>query len=82
MGTRRVFDLQTGVVHSYDFDRGLGTIVADSASGSAVTFHCTAIVDGSRRIDPGTRVAFVVGPAGPGRWEARQVCAIERSTTS
>ena len=63
-----------GTVRSFDERRGLGEITADD--GVVVPFHCTAIVDGSRRIDPGTRVEFDVVAGHFGRWEA---AAIERS---
>jgi cold shock protein len=58
-----------GTVVEFDADRGLGTV--DVADGTALPFHCTAIADGSRRIDPGTRVTFVVVPGHLGRLEAR-----------
>ncbi len=64
--------LRFGRVLSYDSDAGLGTVRADGpeAAGEGWTFHCTAIADGSREIDPDTPVAFQVRAAGPGRWEA------------
>jgi cold shock CspA family protein len=58
-----------GIVADFDVDRGLGTVDVDGAA--ALPFHCTAIADGSRRIDPGTRVTFVVVPGHLGRLEAR-----------
>jgi cold shock CspA family protein len=64
-------ELLIGRVEDYDFERGLGE-VAD-AEGRTWLFHCTALVDGTRRIEPGRAVAFVVGAGGPGRWEAQQV---------
>jgi cold shock CspA family protein len=36
-------------------------------------FHCTAIADGTRRIDVGRRVAFAVAPGNLGRWEATAI---------
>lgn len=60
-----------GAVLDFDPEVGLGTI--DAADGSSVSFHCTAITDGTRAIDPGRAVTFDVGPAGPGRWEALRV---------
>lgn len=65
------FELTIGSVVDFDAERGLGTV--RDASGATAMFHCTAIGDGTRRVDPGTAVAFVVGPAGPGRWEAIEV---------
>ena len=61
--------LHTGVVEGFDADVGLGSVVTDD--GATYRFHCTTITDGSRLIDARTRVSFVVGPAGPGQWEAR-----------
>jgi cold shock CspA family protein len=59
-----------GVVFAFDEPRGLGTIDAD---GTAYPFHCTALVDGSRRIDVGAAVTFEVRAAGLGRWEATAI---------
>ena len=57
-----------GRVAGFDDRRGLGEVEADD--GTRLPFHCTAIADGSRRIVPGTAVAFEV-VAGPlGRTEA------------
>ena len=52
-----------------EFDGHHGTGVVTDESGTAYPFHCTAIVDGSREIDPGTRVRFEIA-VGLGRWEA------------
>jgi cold shock CspA family protein len=62
-----------GIVTDFDVDRGLGTVDVDVDvdGAAALPFHCTAIADGSRRIDPGTRVTFVVVPGHLGRLEAR-----------
>jgi cold shock CspA family protein len=46
------------------------------AHGSEFDFHATAIVDGSRRIDPGTEVTFSVVPGHRGRYEASGLSAI------
>jgi cold shock CspA family protein len=56
-----------GRVDSFDGHRGTGVVVADD--GETFPFHCTAIADGTREIEPGTRVHFEV-TAGLGRWEA------------
>lgn len=66
-----VHRLHVGHVVWFDVDAGLGEVGTDD--GQVFGFHCTAIADGSRRIDAGARVAFRVGPGGPGRWEAREV---------
>jgi cold shock CspA family protein len=62
-----------GSVESFDEHRGTGVVVADS--GEQFPFHCTAIADGTRAIEPGTRVHFEISP-GLGRWEA---AALERA---
>jgi cold shock CspA family protein len=60
-----------GRVTSFDPARGLGTVADES--GTTYGFHATAIVDGSRRIDTGTVVVFVVAAGHRGRYEARSV---------
>ena len=60
-----------GRVTTYDARRGLGTIT--DATGATFDFHATAILDGSRRIEPGTDVSFVVVPGHRGRYEASGV---------
>jgi cold shock protein len=59
----------TGTVEAFDEPRGLGAIAGDD--GRRYPFHCTAIADGSRRIEAGTRVVFVAAPGHLGRIEAR-----------
>jgi len=46
-----------GVVESFDSHRGLGYITAD---GKQYLFHCAEIVDGTRVIEIGAHVRFVV----------------------
>ena len=59
-----------GRVIDYDDAAGYGTVT----DGDGVWFfHCTAIADGSRHIDDGTDVAFVLRPGHLGQWEARDV---------
>ena len=65
------FGNRSGRVESFDADTGLGHIVEDS--GDRWLFHCTAIADGTRMIAANTSVSFVLGPGGPGRWEAFSV---------
>jgi cold shock CspA family protein len=60
-----------GRVVAFDEQRGLGTVRADS--GAEHAFHCTAIVDGSRRIEVGTSVCFVVVAGHRGEWEAAEI---------
>jgi cold shock CspA family protein len=66
-----------GRVASFDAARGLGTVTDDA--GNVFAFHATAIADGSRRIDVGTRVSYSLAPGHGGRHEARTlvVCAQE-----
>jgi cold shock CspA family protein len=61
----------TGVVEAFDDPRGLGIVLADD--GQTYPFHCTAVSDGSRHIDIGTRVIFVLAPGHLGRLEARDL---------
>ena len=68
----------TGSVESFDAHRGTGVVMEES--GDAYPFHCTAILDGSREIEPGTRVHFAVAP-GLGRWEAVALANEQASTT-
>lgn len=63
-----------GTVVDFDEHRGYGTVRA--AEGRELFFHCTAIADGSRRIDVGAAVVFVVAPGHLGRWEAAVVEAL------
>lgn len=72
-GTAAVDSAVTGVVTSFDEDRGLGEVTGDD--GSVLPFHCTAISDGSRTIDVGTSVRFDVVAGGLGRWEASGLSA-------
>lgn len=65
---------EPGRVASFDVDAGLGVITG--ADGTSFPFHCTAITDGTRRIDEGRAVIFAVGAGGPGRWEAIAVTPI------
>ncbi|MGP8163701.1 MAG: hypothetical protein ACLQAN_08040 [Acidimicrobiales bacterium] len=60
-----------GRVVEFDVDVGLGAVV-DSA-GRRYPFHCTAIADGTRRIEVGRAVRFVVAPGHGGRLEARDL---------
>jgi CspA family cold shock protein len=57
-----------GSVATFDEMRGLGTVVSDD--GRSLSFHCTAIADGSRTIAVGTRVTFSVVAGHLGQWEA------------
>jgi hypothetical protein len=48
----------------------------DGPSVADYAFHSTAIADGSRAIDPGTEVAFVLAAGLAGTVEARNVTPI------
>lgn len=63
--------LRLGSVSSYEAERGLGLIAGPD--GSEHLFHCTAIADGSRQIEVGEQVAFLLVAAHGGRYEASQV---------
>lgn len=62
-------------------DDGWGTLDVEpddlGREGGSVAFHSTAIVDGSRTIDVGTRVRYRVVPGRQGRWEATDVEPID-----
>jgi len=62
---------RAGVVTEFAADRGLGTVTEDG--GTSFSFHCTALTDGSRQVEVGRRVRFVVRPGHGGRLEARVV---------
>ncbi|HVA03337.1 MAG TPA: hypothetical protein VMU64_06255 [Acidimicrobiales bacterium] len=58
----------------FDEPRGLGVVRDDD--GRNYPFHCAAIADGTRRIEPGTPVVFSVAAAHRGRHEARAVTTV------
>ena len=61
----------TGTVASFDAERGLGTVADEE--GNVLTFHCSAITDGTRQIDVGQPVTYLVRPGQRGLLEARAV---------
>jgi cold shock CspA family protein len=63
--------MPAGVVASYDSPRGLGVVRGDD--GTEYPFHCTAIADGTREIDPGTQVTFDIEAGHLGRWHAARI---------
>ncbi len=63
-----------GKVESFDQEAGLGEV--KSADGSVYPFHCTQISDGSRTVEVGAEVTFVVVPGHLGRWEARSIAPV------
>ena len=65
-----------GTVVAFDEHRGLGEVEArapEDLAGARYPFHCTRIADGSRTIEVGASVTFVVTPGPLGRWEASAV---------
>lgn len=68
-----------GLVTRFDADKGVGQITADD--GARYSFHCTAILDGSRVIKVGTTVEFEVRPGLLGAWEATSIAAATREDT-
>lgn len=65
---------QHGTVDTFDSHACLGTIV-DSAE-RRWPFQCTSLVDGSREVDPGTPVTFVVARRHGGTFEADLIAPI------
>jgi cold shock CspA family protein len=66
--------VRTGTVEEFDEPRGLGVVGGDD--GRRYGFHCTAVADGSRRIDVGTRVVFIAVAGHRGRVEARDIVSL------
>ncbi|MCL6094865.1 MAG: hypothetical protein M1519_03405 [Actinobacteria bacterium] len=60
--------LRIGTVSSFDDATGLGEVT--SLDGVTIPFHCTEIADGSRRIERGRQVAYLIRPGHCGRIEA------------
>jgi cold shock CspA family protein len=67
--------IRSGVVDEFDDPRGLGTVLGDD--GRRYGFHCTAVADGSRSIEVGARITFVLAAGHLGRLEARDIVAME-----
>jgi cold shock CspA family protein len=61
-------DAVRGEVVAFDEHAGYGTVRGDD--GRSLFFHCTAVADGTRRIDVGARVTYEVVPGHLGRYEA------------
>ncbi len=68
MGAVPWFGVGHGEVVAFDDHAGWGTVRQDD--GSERFFHCTEIADGTRRIEVGAQVTFVLAPVGLGTWEA------------
>lgn len=67
-----------GRVSEFDEHRGLGELV-DSSDQRTYPFHCTAMIDGSRRIGVGQRVLFRVVAGGRGQWEAAVIRKLDEA---
>ncbi len=67
--------MPTGEVIAFDDDGGYGTVRGDD--GSERFFHCTAVADGSRTIEVGTRVRYDVVAGLRGVYEARRMEPVE-----
>jgi cold shock CspA family protein len=65
---------EVGVVESFDVARGDGWVL--DARDRRLFLHCVMIADGSRRINPGTRVSFTRAVGLMGSDEARDVVAL------
>ena len=59
-----------GHVVTFDDPRGIGVV---RSGDRRFDFHCTAITDGSRAIEEGASVAFIVGTGHRGRLQALSV---------
>ncbi len=62
------------------FDDLVGTGMVGAADGSEWPFHCTAMADGTRTIDPGTVVTFRLVAGHHGRWEATDLVSVGNRT--
>lgn len=90
-GSWREGEVVLGRVTSFDEGAGLGEIEcwgplhslpdpASPRSGERVPFHCVSIADGSRSIEVGAEVAFVLRPGRDGReWAAGIVGIVPRA---
>jgi cold shock CspA family protein len=69
-----VYEPQTGEVETFDKEIGLGEV--RSKDGRLFPFHCTEIVDGTRDVSIGAKVAFRVAAGHRGTWEARSLTSM------
>ena len=70
----------TGVVREFDEKRGIGVVIGDD--GVEYPFHCTRILDGTRRVPVGAAVEFEIAAGGQGRWEAVAIHAMMEPRSS
>lgn len=69
-------DRLTGTVVDFDVKVGLGTVEVAARPRLRYRFHCTQIADGTRTVEVGTRVGFVVVAAHGGVFEAAGVAVV------
>jgi len=72
--------LRHGIVADFDDPAGYGTIIEAAPDGATTGespvewfFHCSAIADGSRSIEPGTRITCHLVAGHMGRIEATDI---------
>lgn len=63
---------RSGTVAEFDDKVGLGMVTSEDGD-TRYPFHCTQIAGGTRTIEVGTAVTFVVVAGRGGRWEAAHV---------
>ncbi len=68
-----------GTVRSFDARRGDGVIESDD--GQSYYFHCVSIADGSRSIEPSTRVSARVSVGLLGRDELTEIYSLADEAT-
>ena len=68
--------MQTGRVARFDGSVGVGELVVDTAPPLAIFFQVVSVADGSRSIEVGARVAFRLGLAPTGVFEAIDIVKI------
>jgi cold shock CspA family protein len=60
--------LVNGVIETFDAPRGVGSVRCEG--DESLFFHCTAIADGTRLIEVGTKVMCTRRPGQRGEYEA------------
>ena len=68
MASRPIY---VGAVSAFDEHVGLGEVI--TADGAVHPFHCTAIADGTRRIEVGAAVVVDIVAGHLGQWEASRL---------
>lgn len=63
-----------GLIEQFDERRGIGVVTGDD--GERHGFHCTAVADGSRSIEVGTRVVYEMRTGPLGRDEASAISPV------